>query len=77
MARRRGRQGYPVFDALRKDAGEKGKMTYPDDVPNAYGRGPKRNEWVADRDLTIVQTIGHLHPGGLETYLRGAFRVKT
>ncbi len=64
-----GGKAYPVFDALRKDAGTKGKMTYPDDVPNAYGRGPKRNEWVADRDLTIVQTIGHLHPGGLETYL--------
>jgi plastocyanin len=64
-----GGKAYPVFDALRKDAEPNGKLTFPDDVPGAYGPGPKLNEWVADRDLTIVQTIGHLHPGGLETYL--------
>ncbi len=60
---------YPVFDALRSQAGSDGKLTFPDDVPDAYGGRPPANEWTADRDLTVVQTAGHLHPGGLETYL--------
>ena len=64
-----GGKAYPVFDAKRSQADARGRMTYPDDVPDAYGGGPPRNEWVADRDLTIVQTVGHLHPGGLETFL--------
>ena len=64
-----GGKAYPVFDAKRGQANARGRMTYPDDVPNAYGGGPPRNEWTADRDMTIVQTAGHLHPGGIETYL--------
>ena len=28
-----------------------------------------RNQWVADRDATLVATAGHLHPGGLWTDL--------
>ena len=64
-----GGKAYPVFDAKRSQANAKGRMTYPDDVPGAYAGGPPRNEWVADRDMTIVQTVGHLHPGGTETYL--------
>jgi plastocyanin len=64
-----GGKAYPVFDAKREQANARGRMTYPDDVPDAYAGGPPRNEWTADRDLTIVQTVGHLHPGGLETFL--------
>jgi plastocyanin len=66
---------YPVFDVLKGSGGKDGKFTYPDDDPNAYtGRnrprdGKPRNEWVVDRDTTIVGTAGHLHPGGLYTDL--------
>jgi hypothetical protein len=59
---------YPVFDAPR-GAGRGGTFTYPDQVPRAYGAGPVRNRWVADRDATLVTTAGHLHPGGLWTDL--------
>lgn len=56
---------YPVFDALR-GMGAKGRYTFPDD---ARGRareavGPAQS-WTADRDVTLVSTAGHLHPGGL------------
>ena len=62
---------YPVFDALRRDAGKDGLFTYPDDVPNAYADdGFKRNEWVVPEDGTLVATGGHLHPGGLWTDLK-------
>jgi len=57
---------YPVFNAL-KGSGKDGKFTFPNDARNAYpGRaGNPRNQWVADRDATLVTTAGHLHPGGL------------
>ena len=62
---------YPVFN-VEKGSGKKGLYTYPGDQPKAYGAGPRRNEWVADRDGVLVATAGHLHPGGLYTdlYLR-------
>ena len=59
---------YPVFDVLR-GTGTSGQFTYPDDAPDAYGAGPAKNQWVADRDLVLVSTAGHLHPGGLHTDL--------
>jgi hypothetical protein len=61
---------YPVFDAL-KGSGRNGRFTYPDDAKNPYPGRPNapRNEWVADRDATLVVTAGHLHPGGLWTDL--------
>ena len=55
---------YPVFD-VHHGSGENGTFTYPDQNPNAYPGGRRRNEWVANRDLTLVATAGHLHPGGL------------
>lgn len=61
-------KAYPVFDAPR-GSGSGGRLTYPDQVPRAYGSGPVRNRWVADRDATLVTTAGHLHPGGLWTDL--------
>jgi hypothetical protein len=57
-------KAYPVFD-VHQGTGRDGRFTYPDDQPNAYGDGPKLNEWTADRDLTLLATAGHLHPGGL------------
>jgi hypothetical protein len=59
---------YPVFD-VEKGAGRKGRYTYPNDEPQAYGGGPRRNEWTVDRDGVLVATAGHLHPGGLYTDL--------
>jgi plastocyanin len=65
-----GLQIYPVFDVLKDSGGKDGRFTYPDDQPNAYqGRRRPRNEWVVDRDTTIVGTAGHVHPGGLWTDL--------
>jgi hypothetical protein len=56
---------YPVFNAL-KGSGTKNRFTYPDQAPKAYAKdGVVRNQWVADRDATLVSTAGHLHPGGL------------
>lgn len=61
---------YPVFNAL-KGSGTKGKFTYPDQAKNPYPDRPDRprNQWVADRDATLVLAAGHLHPGGLWTDL--------
>jgi plastocyanin len=64
-----GGSAYPVFDAIQ-GTGRNGRVTFPDDVPNAYGGGPPRNTWTADHDGTLVGTAGHLHPGGLWTDLK-------
>jgi plastocyanin len=63
-----GLKAYPVFDVLQ-GTGQKGKFTYPTDKPDAYKGGPIRNQWTVDRDSTLIQTAGHLHPGGLFTDL--------
>ena len=56
---------YPVFNAL-KGSGTKSRFTYPDQDPKAYSAdGVQRNKWTVDRDVTLVSTAGHLHPGGL------------
>jgi hypothetical protein len=54
---------YPVFDVLR-GSGTGGKLTFPDQVPNAY-RGKALNEWQSPVSGTLVATAGHVHPGGL------------
>lgn len=77
-------EALPVFNTHR-GSGAGGTITYPDDVPDAYQGGPRMNEWRADRDMTLVATAGHVHPGGLWTDLdvvRGgkaarAFRSET
>jgi plastocyanin len=61
---------YPVFDALRGQ-GAKGRFTFPDDARTPAQRaaiGPA-HEFVAQHDMTLVGTAGHLHPGGLHTDL--------
>ncbi|MGZ8649099.1 MAG: cupredoxin domain-containing protein [Solirubrobacteraceae bacterium] len=57
---------YPVFD-VHRGSGHDGRFTYPNDAPGAYGGGPQRNRWNVDRDGVLVQSVGHLHPGGLYT----------
>src|SRR3954451_4106631 len=61
---------YPVFSAI-KGSGTKGKFVYPDQAKNPYPDRPTnpRNQWVVDHDATLVNTAGHLHPGGLWTDL--------
>ena len=61
-------EAYPVFDVLR-GSGEAGQYVYPDDAAAPYGSGPAKNQWVVDRDLLLIATAGHLHPGGLHTDL--------
>lgn len=55
---------YPVFDVIR-GSGRHGRFTYPDQAKNPYGAGPVRNLWRVPRDMTLLTTAGHLHPGGL------------
>jgi plastocyanin len=57
-------QIYPVFD-VKRGSGTNGTFTYPDQDPNAYPGGRRRNEFMADHDMLLVGTAGHLHPGGL------------
>src|SRR6478735_2366942 len=64
-----GGKAYPVFDVLQ-GTGHGGQYTFPDDNPNAYPDGNRRNRWVVDHDATLVGTAGHLHPGGLWTDLK-------
>jgi plastocyanin len=64
-----GGKAYPVFD-VHRGSGRAGRFTYPNDVPGAYGAGPPRNRLTVERDGVLVQTAGHLHPGGLWTDLR-------
>jgi hypothetical protein len=61
-----GGKAYPVFD-VHRFSGRDGRFTYPTDAPAAYAGGPQRNRWDVDRDGMLVQTVGHLHPGGLYT----------
>lgn len=61
-------ENYPVFDTQR-GSGSDGTITYPDDFADPYRGAPPMNDWTADRDMTLVATAGHLHPGGLWTEL--------
>jgi plastocyanin len=51
---------YPVFDAV-KGSGADGTFTYPDDDPSA----PRKNTYTIPSDGVLIETFGHLHPGGL------------
>ena len=59
---------YPVFDVHRGD-GAGGTFTFPDDRPDPYGGQPAQNTWTSDRGGVLINTAGHLHPGGLHTDL--------
>ena len=59
---------YPVFN-VEKNSGKNNIFTYPNDDPNAYPSGNRRNAWVVDRPGILLATAGHLHPGGLHTDL--------
>jgi hypothetical protein len=61
---------YPVFNALRR-MGQNGRYTFPDQATGAQRNliGP-RQTWTPDHPVTLIQTAGHLHPGGLSTDMR-------
>lgn len=61
--------GYPVFDVLRDSGGSDGEFVYPQDDPNAYPGGWKKNEVKISQDGVLVATTGHVHTGGLSTNL--------
>jgi plastocyanin len=60
---------YPVFNALRK-YGKNGRYTFPDQAKGAQRQliGASQT-WTPDHPVTLLQTAGHLHPGGLNTKL--------
>ena len=70
---------YPVFNALRQ-FGTNGKFTFPDDVSKISNPTLKAAETakigsahrftVPSTGMTLMGTIGHLHPGGLQTQLK-------
>ena len=65
-----GLKAYPVFDAKR-GMGSGGTYTFPDQTTNPVEKkkiGP-RASYTSPRDMTLLQTFGHLHPGGLKTNL--------
>ncbi len=65
-----GLSAYPVFDAL-KGAGKHGKFTFPDQARASQKDDIGRNhEITAPQDVTLLNTAGHLHPGGLYTDLK-------
>jgi plastocyanin len=65
-----GIKAYPVFD-VHKGEGKKGTYTFPDQATGAErAKIGAARQFVADKDMTIVGTAGHLHPGGLYTDLK-------
>jgi plastocyanin len=56
---------YPVFDAL-KGQGTKGKFTFPTQARASQKKDiGVAHQWSVPKDITLVSTAGHLHPGGL------------
>lgn len=62
---------YPVFDSLRS-MGQDGKYTFPDQATGAQRDlvDQASQKWTPDHPVTLISTVGHLHPGGLKTSLR-------
>jgi plastocyanin len=72
-----GLKAYPVFDVI-KGQGRNGKFTFPDQARPAQRDdiGAAR-EHTASRDMTLLATAGHLHPGGLHTDLKATRGQRT
>jgi plastocyanin len=75
-----GISAYPVFDVKRGWGGKDGRYTFPDEVVKAAERRKigSAQRFTADRDMTLIGTAGHLHPGGISTDLemrRGKYRM--
>jgi Ca2+-binding RTX toxin-like protein len=60
---------YPVFNALR-GMGSGGTYTFPDQATGAARDAiGSAATWTPNHPVTLIQTAGHLHPGGLDTTL--------
>jgi plastocyanin len=56
---------YPVFDAL-KGTGTKGRFTFPAQAAKAQKKDiGVAHQFPVPKDMTLITTAGHLHPGGL------------
>jgi plastocyanin len=65
-----GLRAYPVFNAYRGQ-GKKGKFTFPNQArPSQQKDVGFAHEYTASKDMTLLNTAGHLHPGGLYTDLK-------
>ena len=65
-----GISAYPVFDVLRSMSSG-GRYTFPDAAEGEQeGLVGGAQTWTVPRDITLVGTGGHLHPGGLWTDLK-------
>jgi plastocyanin len=65
-----GLKAYPVFDAYQ-GSGKNGRFTFPDQARGAQKADiGALHQWVVPRDITLIGTAGHLHPGGLWTDLK-------
>jgi hypothetical protein len=72
-----GLRSYPVFDVY-KGQGTRGKFTFPDQATTAQQKdiGFARQH-TAGKDMTLLATAGHLHPGGLFTDLKATRGART
>jgi plastocyanin len=72
-----GIKAYPVFDVY-KGQGKKGRFTFPNQARASQKQdiGPAQ-EYIARRPMTVLNTAGHLHPGGLWTDLKVSRGDKT
>jgi plastocyanin len=63
---------YPVFNALRGMGGSDGRYTFPDEAVGAQRSVIDTNSqtWTPNHPVTLIGTVGHLHPGGLNTDLK-------
>ena len=65
-----GVQAYPVFDALRKMGGKR-RYTFPNQAKgDALQDVGLAQTWNVDHPVTLISTVGHLHPGGIKDSLR-------
>jgi plastocyanin len=61
---------YPVYNAL-KGMGTNGQYTFPDQAPDSQRKfiSPTQT-YTPNHPVTLIETAGHLHPGGLNTSLK-------
>ena len=61
---------YPVFNALH-GMGHDGRYTFPNQATPAQRKfvDTQTQTWTPDHPVTLISTVGHLHPGGLKTSL--------
>jgi plastocyanin len=60
---------YPVFNVLQH-SGVNGRFTFPEMAKNPYqSPRPARNLFTVDHSGVLLDTAGHVHPGGLWTQL--------